>query len=195
MRLRQRRGGGGRNVRWQPRARLLESGTSEPTMTAKRAGIWPPQTARDLMKTDLVTIGKTARLGEAMRLLCDHRISGMPVTDESGHVVGVVSIRDILDFLSENPSSQPSFARSFYMANAEADEDFDYDEIEVPENLEDTVAEVMTAEIYAIPVDAGVQEIVKSLAKHRIHRLLVKDGRKHVGLVSAMDVLVALAKD
>ena len=52
-----------------------------------------------------------------------------------------------------------------------------------------------TAEIYAIPVDAGVQEIVKSLAKHRIRRLLVKDGRKHVGLVSAMDVLVALAKD
>jgi CBS domain-containing protein len=163
-------------------------------MATNKASLWPALTARDLMRTDIVTIGKNASLGEAMRLLCDHRISGMPVTDEAGHVIGVVSIRDIAEYLSEHPDSAPTFARSFYLANAEAEAEFDYDRIEMLEESEEPVTEVMTGEIFAVNVDATLQEIVKSLAKHRIHRVLVKDGQKHVGLISAMDVLAALAR-
>jgi len=155
---------------------------------------WPDVRARDIMRTDVVTVPDSATLTEAVQRLAEARISGMPVTDEAGHVIGVVSIRDVLDFLSENPDQRRVFApRSYYLAST--DEDLppeEFDEIEVPEDTEATVAEVMTAEVFSVPVDAGLEAVAKALVEHQVHRVLVTDKRRHVGLVSVMDVLAAL---
>lgn len=156
--------------------------------------VWPDVTAQEIMRIDVVTIPDGAGLREAVQRLADARISGMPVTDEAGHVIGVVSIRDILDHLSENPDQQRLFApRSYYLATDEdefAPEEFD--EIEVPEDTEASVADVMTASVFAVPKTASLREIAHALVEHRVHRLLVTDRGKHVGLVTAMDVLEAL---
>lgn len=156
--------------------------------------VWPDVTARDIMRTDVVTIPDGAGLSEAVQRLADARISGMPVTDEAGHVIGVISIRDILDHLSENPDQQRLFApRSYYLATDEDEyTQEEFDEIEVPEDAESTVADVMSAQVFAVPLQATVKEVADVLVEHQVHRLLVTDRGKHVGLVSAMDVLMAL---
>ena len=155
---------------------------------------WPDVKARDIMRTDVVTVSDSASLTEAVQRLAEARISGMPVTDEAGRVIGIVSIRDVLDFLSENPDQRRVFApRSYYLASFDEDLPAEqFDEIEVPEDIEATVADVMTAEIYSVQVDASLDEVARALVEHRVHRVLVTESRRHVGLVSALDVLTAL---
>lgn len=158
--------------------------------------VWPALTARQIMRTDVQTIADGAGLLEAVRKLADGRISGMPVTDEAGHVIGVLSIRDVLDHLSENPEQQRLFApRNYYLTTDEdefAPEEFD--EIEVPEDAEATVADVMTAQVFAVKIDADLADVARAFVEHQVHRLLVTDRGKHVGLVSVMDLMQALVR-
>jgi len=51
---------------------------------------------KDVMSTDVVAIKRGADLHEAARALSEHRISGMPVVDDDGRVIGVISEADIL---------------------------------------------------------------------------------------------------
>jgi CBS domain-containing protein len=159
------------------------------------ASVWPDIRARDVMRTDVVTIPETASLGDAVQALIDNRITGMPVTDEAGQLSGVVSIRDILDHLSES-ASRLGKRPAFYSSGPGEDEDEDWDlgEIEIPEEEVATVADVMTAEIHAVSTDSGLEEIADKMVEHRIHRVLVTENKKYVGLVSAMDVLSALIR-
>ncbi|MDH5492989.1 MAG: CBS domain-containing protein [Myxococcales bacterium] len=53
-------------------------------------------TIAEIMNTRLITIGPEAPLGEAIELLIQHRISGMPVVDAQGRILGVLSERDLL---------------------------------------------------------------------------------------------------
>jgi CBS domain-containing protein len=55
-----------------------------------------PVNVSDLMSTDVVTTTPAAPLRDVARMLVEHRISGMPVCDDAGAVVGVVSEEDIL---------------------------------------------------------------------------------------------------
>ena len=54
-----------------------------------------------IMQTDPFVISADARVGEAMRSLADHRVSGMPLVDEGGAVVGFVSDGDIMRYLAD----------------------------------------------------------------------------------------------
>ncbi len=62
------------------------------------------------------------------------------------------------------------------------------------ELAEETVADVMTGEIYSVPVDADLRTVARPMTKHRVHRLLVEKGGRYVGLVSTLEILAALAK-
>ena len=156
--------------------------------------VWPDLRARDVMRTDVVTISETASLADAVQALIDNRITGMPVTDEAGQLSGVISVRDILDHLTQNPARLTG-RRAFYAAGpTDEEEDWELGELEVPEEEVATVSDVMTAEIHAVDVETRLQEIASKMVEHRIHRVLVTQKKKYVGLVSAMDVLNALVR-
>lgn len=144
------------------------------------------------MQRNLVTVTANAPLSEVVRRLSDHRISGVPVTDEAGHVVGVVSMRDILERLAEEPSVRPRKTSHFFMATDDSEEE--YEDIEVPDNAEETAGDVMTAEAYSVPSDTLLPEVVAEFVEHGIHRLLVQDRHQYVGLIGTLDVLAAIAK-
>jgi len=70
------------------------------------------KTARDIMQTQVVSVGSDDPLLSVLRLFADEEISGAPVMDESGKVVGVVSIRDLMRATREEQEN--SFANSDY---------------------------------------------------------------------------------
>ncbi|MBK8976792.1 MAG: CBS domain-containing protein [Planctomycetes bacterium] len=157
--------------------------------------LWPDVRARDLMRTDVVTVSESASLTEAVRKLADHRISGMPVTNEAGHLTGVVSIRDILDYESEEGGTRVVSSRGYFaVADDAIDDDFGFEEVEVAEESSATVGDVMTAEVHSVDIDADALSIARQLVEHRIHRVLVQERGKYVGLVTAMDLLTALVR-
>lgn len=153
-------------------------------------------TAGELMKKDVITIARTAPLSELVRLLGEHRVSGMPVTDEAGTVVGIVSARDLLERYAEDSGRPAPRPAGFY--ETAVDEDMEDDTAEFgeidTEETEDTVADIMTGEVYSVGRGATVAEIAATMLDHGVHRLLVTDKKRYVGLVSSFDLLRALAR-
>lgn len=159
---------------------------------------WKGLTARDVMSERVITVSYSSPLSEVERVLSDNRIGGVPVTDAAGHVVGVVSARDLLDLYTEDPDARPVRTRSYYQwANDDLDEleDVDFGNIRLPEESEDTAGSVMTAEAYTVATTASLQEVAREMAEHRIHRVLVTDPSAGgtVGLVTTMDLIKAIA--
>ena len=161
-------------------------------MTKKKSG--KPVTARDVMITEVVTVSYAAPLSEVERLLVENKISGMPVVDEAGHVVGVVSIKDLIERYAEDPDSRPRRGAGYYHVSLEDMADEDYEAFDLPEEAEETAEDLMTPEIFAVPADASIPEVAAQMYEHRVHRLLVQDGNKFVGIVTTLEVLGAVAR-
>jgi len=147
--------------------------------------------AKDIMQTKLVTIADQASLADLEQLLSDYKIGGVPVTDEAGHIVGVVSLRDLVDRYAEDPDARPQGAPHFYLGLGEND----WVPPEGTSGGEGIVADVMTAQLHTVAHDATLPVLARKMVELGLHRVLVEEGRKVVGMVTTMDVMGAVAED
>ncbi len=155
--------------------------------------------ARQLMRRDVVTVDQSTPLSEVERILTENQIGGAPVTDETGALIGVVSLRDLVERYTEDPDARPRRGRGWYQMSSddefEAPEEREESEgVEVPEESEETARDVMTAEVYSVPDTAPLHVVAAEMAKHKIHRILVVAGGRHVGLIGTFEVLAAVAR-
>ena len=165
-------------------------------MSASKARAIDKITAREIMRTNVLTVSRNTPLSEVERLLGEHRIGGAPVTDESGHIVGVVSMRDLLERYTEDRDSRPRRLGFYHRASSELDEE-EYEELdsfEVPEEAEETVADIMSSDVHSVPATAFVPDIAEKMIEHGIHRVLVEDSKRYIGLITSFDLLGALKR-
>ena len=158
------------------------------------------KTAKDIMQTQVVSVGSDDPLASVYRLFADEEISGAPVVDESGTVVGVVSIRDLIRATRDDHES--SFVDSNYFRDGffEAGGSCLMSGDDFEETLSQRmVSEVMTAGVVAVAPDTPISEIVETILNDRIHRVLVVESRRGkdalVGLISLLDLVALLASD
>lgn len=154
---------------------------------------WEQVVARDLMRKDIVTIAENAPLSEVERVLADNRISGAPVTDAAGRIVGVVSWRDVVERYAEDPDARPRRVPGHFFLSSEEMLDDDFESVDLPEEAEDTAGDVMTAQVYTVPAGAGLREIATEMLKHKIHRVLVEEEGRYAGILSTVEILDALS--
>jgi CBS domain-containing protein len=152
--------------------------------------------ARDLMQRDILTIDGAASLLDAHRLFVESEISGAPVVDEDGRVVGVVSASDLLRALDEERDSAVVQATYFRDLTEFSGPDWGA----MPEDFQDrlaarTVSEVMSTDVITVAPDASVAEVARTLRRHHVHRVLVATGEAFVGLISTFDLLALLEKE
>jgi CBS domain-containing protein len=176
---------------------------------------------RDIMTTDVLTVDPETSLREAMELLGRRHVSGAPVV-AGGVLLGVVTATDLMAFAS-SLSGVPTIrdtadASDFDELTPEATEDegagsaFFTDlwddagadvveresSITTPEwNMleEHDVSEVMTrAPLRTLPPDADARLAAALMSNERIHRVLVTEGPRLVGIVSALDIAKAVAE-
>lgn len=149
------------------------------------------------MEKEIITVSRTAPLSKVERLLTEHRVSGLPVTDVSGRAIGVISYRDLLDHYAEEDGTRPSRRPDYYRVSAEElrDEDVDVG-FEVPEESEGTAEQAMTGDVIHVRSDAPLREVARTMAKRSIHRVLVTDPRTNrvVGIISSLGLLSALGR-
>ncbi len=119
-------------------------------------------TAEQIMSTEIVTIHPESTIRDAIELLVARRISGFPVVDSEGHLVGILTEFALL-----------ALAYDHEIANQ-------------------TVAEHMTSEVLTVDASSPVNKIADQFIVHRVHRLPVVQEGKLAGLVSRRDVLEAL---
>lgn len=159
-------------------------------------------TARDIMKTKVLKLDPQSSLEDAVRTLSDMRISGAPVVDRFGRLVGVLSARDIAQ--PENlrdPLGSPRASR-YEFPDASPDDDGSYDEDTVfsmenysPEVVRSgVVGDVMTADAITVEPDASLRSICALMVREGIHRVIVVDKSKLVGIVTTLDIVRAVAE-
>jgi CBS domain-containing protein len=150
--------------------------------------------AEDIMERRVVTVAADSPLLAVYRLFVAEDISGAPVVDETGDVVGVISARDLLRTANET-HDDAAMDLHYYENSASFDgEEWMTDIEEFEDRLTHrSVSQVMTTGAISVHRDAPINEIADLLLKHRIHRVLVVDDESDegplVGLVSVFDMV------
>ncbi len=125
----------------------------------------------DLMQRKVRTIHSDATVAEAIVSLADAHISGMPVVDGTGRVIGIVSSTDVLT------------------AEAEA-EDRDARQALLDAT---TVRDVMTPRPYTIAPEEDIREAACQMLYGEVHRLFVAEGDQVIGIITTTDIVRAVA--
>lgn len=138
------------------------------------------------MKKEIITAPVTATVADAASMFCAHHIGMLPVVDESGNLVGIVQLRDLLHLI------MPAFVGLI--------EDFDYvgdfgameDREPAQEELNKSIADAMEEPIF-VRDDSGLLRAFAFIHKHELLDLPVvnRDGQL-VGLASRVDIGRAL---
>ena len=151
-------------------------------------------TARDVMNAEILTVNQDLTVQELATFLIDHEISGAPVEDADGRLVGLVSTTDLARNAAEHGSVQEGDEHPFFhsWAGSGLDAD-DLAELHIEESGL-LVREIMTPTVFAVTADAPVSHVAHSMLDGHLHRLLVIDDERVVGIVSTSDLLRLLAE-
>jgi CBS domain-containing protein len=142
--------------------------------------------ASDIMSARVISITPDANVLEAIRLMLLNHISGLPVIDASGALVGVVSEGDFLRRAETGTERKRPRWLEFLMGPRRMADEYVHTHAR-------KVEEVMTREPITITEDTSLDEIVQVLERRRIKRLPVVRGTQVVGIVSRANLLRALA--
>lgn len=142
--------------------------------------------ASDVMVHDVLTIGPDKDVKEAARLLIDHDISALPVVDQHGDLVGIISEADLVHRAEvATLKHRPWWLEALIPATTLA--------TEFAKSHGRRVDELMSTNVISASEETSLGEIATLLEKHRIKRVpIMKDGRI-VGIVSRNNLVQALA--
>jgi len=144
-------------------------------------------TVRDVMTTAVISVKAVAPLKEVAQTLIDHRISGVPVVDDAGRVVGVVSEGDFLF-----KESGPAAIRRRRLARLLGDSKSTQARRSKVEAT--TAGEAMTSPAITIRTSEPVAEAARLMADRKVNRLVVMDGDELAGIVTRADLLRAFVR-
>lgn len=146
-------------------------------------------TARDIMHSDVVTIGPDATVRELADLLAEHAISGVPVVDAAGTLVGVVTEGDVImqDAELHFPHYLQFLDSVIYLESVRKFEE------RFRKTFGNKVADVMSTEVITVPPDATVHEITTLMADNNVNRLPVMEEGRLVGIITRGDIVRAIA--
>ena len=177
-------------------------------------------TVRDIMRTDVVTVSPDTTARHLAKLLADEEITGVPVMDTGDALVGVVSSTDLVRLAADESGIDlraVAFERS---VDPVLDPDMDDEDAreadpygfflpedspftgqrvleQWPESEFDSVLvrDIMTPVSFTVEPDTTVPELCEFLVRGRIHRAVVVDDGRLVGIVTSVDVLRAVAEE
>jgi predicted transcriptional regulator len=148
---------------------------------------------KDLMNPDIMTVADDMTTDELARYLIEREISGAPVVDTQGNLIGVVSMTDIGRNMAE-PADVESAPGSGFYRDVAADLTLEDLGQRYVEERAVTVRDVMTPVIYQVPVTASAAEAARLMVEQHIHRLVVTQGKEPVGIITSLDLLKIIAE-
>jgi CBS domain-containing protein len=134
---------------------------------------------KELMTTQVVTVGPATPFKEIVARLAEHRVSAAPVVDEAGTVLGVVSEADLL--LKEEFPDPDQDIPLFWTKRRR---------LEREKAAGSTARDLMTVALVSISPDATVAEAARRMHRAQIKRLpVIGEGGRLVGIISRGDLL------
>ncbi|KRT77396.1 MAG: hypothetical protein XU14_C0013G0006 [Armatimonadetes bacterium CSP1-3] len=139
--------------------------------------------AKEIMSSPVLTVAPETPVRDAVQLMLGNHVSGLPVVDARGHLVGVITEADLL--LKEVEPKPPTpvvewagpwlWFERWVGAHRKAEGR--------------TVGEVMTHHVVTADEETPVHELAARMVRHQINRLPIVRGREVVGIVTRADIL------
>lgn len=136
----------------------------------------------DLMTTDVVTIHPDQTIKDAARMMVNERVSGLPVVDDSGKLIGIVTEADFLEREVDKEGPSGGLLGAVFGPSERH-----------PDAV--TVREVMSANVITVASDATLAEAARVMAGNSVKRLPIVDADgKVLGVLSRADIVAAFAR-
>jgi CBS-domain-containing membrane protein len=142
--------------------------------------------AADIMTHNVISVQPEATILQAAELMLQHRISGLPVVDSVGHVVGIVTEGDFLRRAETGTQRKRARWVEFIVGPGRLAEEY-------VRSGSRRIEDVMTRSIHTIGEETPLSDVVELMERHRVKRLPVLRDHKLVGIVSRANLLHALA--
>ena len=139
----------------------------------------------DVMSRHVVTANPDMTLKEAVQLMVQHGVSGLPVLDETRALVGIFTEGDLLRRAETNTEGRPPGWLASILAPGRGAAHY-------VRTRAQKVGELMTREVVSIQKDAPLAEAAALMETHRVKRLPVVEQGRLLGIVSRADLLRAL---
>jgi CBS domain-containing protein len=145
--------------------------------------------ARDIMSTEVVTVGPETRLTELARTMLNAEVSGVPVVTEDGELLGMVTETDLIE--SQQKLHMPTVIALFdAVVYVESSKHF---EEKVRKAAAATARELMHSPAVTLAPDTPLAEVAEMMTRKKVHHLPVVADGKLVGIVGKADVVRGIA--
>lgn len=141
--------------------------------------------AKDVMTRQVATVREDATVREAARVMIERKVSGLPVLDENGSVVGIVSEGDFV----RRAELGTETAGAWWLLPLAEGAARDYVKTHGA-----YVRDVMTSPVLTVEPSTPLREVARLLHERRIKRLPVLENGRLVGIVSRADLVRGLAR-
>ena len=147
-------------------------------------------TAKELMSENVITVTGDLTVQELAKILTDNKISGVPVVDDQGKVIGVVTESDLIDQNKKVhiPTVVAILDSFFFLENP------DKMEKEMKKMAGSKVEDIFTPGVIAVQLDAPLDEVATLMAEKKVHTLPVLDGELLAGVIGKSDIIRSIAK-
>jgi len=143
---------------------------------------------KDVMTKELITVSPDTEIVHATKLLLENRINGVPVTDETGKLVGILCQSDMIAQQKKLPV--PSFFTFLNgLITLTSMKQF---EKQVQKIAATTVAQAMTPNPVTVRPDTNIEEVAALMVDNNFHTIPVVDEGELVGIVGKEDILRTL---
>lgn len=144
----------------------------------------PMMTVRDVMASPVVTVRRETPLKDVARLLINNGVSGVPVVDDAGSVVGVVSEGDFL--VKEQGAAEIHHRRLARLFGESSEARAQLEKVEAR-----TAGEAMTSPAITVAPGSAIRDAAALMTRRSVNRLPVVDDGRLVGIVTRADLLRA----
>jgi CBS domain-containing protein len=142
--------------------------------------------AHQIMTRPVISVTPDTKVADAANTMLQKHISGLPVVDADGKLVGIVSEGDFIRRSEIGTQRKRGRFLKFILGPGKAAADFVHEH-------GSKISEIMTSEPLTITEDTPLETIVELMEKHNIKRLPVMRADKIVGIVSRSNLLQAVA--
>lgn len=147
-----------------------------------------PLLAKDFMTKDVVTVGLDTPINTLASLLLKNQISGAPVVDNNGNIIGIVTENDLI---SQNqrlhiPTVVSFLGGALYLESSHKIEQ------EIKRLSATTVADICTREVTTVSETTTIIELATIMSEKKIHLIPVVNNGRLVGIVGKRDMVSAI---
>ena len=143
------------------------------------------QTAGEIMTREVVTVKKETTVRELAELFTLHRIGSIPVVDDNGSLIGIVSESDLVE--QDKNFHIPTVISLFdWVIYLESEKKF---EKELKKMTAQTVGDIYTEDVNTVTPSTPVSDVADIMSREKINSLPVVEGGRIVGVVSRIDLI------